>query len=53
MLEYDYLSSAEKLTEYQMLYFDDELVKKNIQEIRIIRKKLNQFYFDTLKLVKD
>ena len=29
-LEYDYLSSAEKLLEFQALYFDDELVKKNI-----------------------
>ena len=27
-LEHDYLSSAEKLLEYQALYFDDELVKK-------------------------
>ena len=27
-LEYDYLSSAEKLLEFQNLYFDDELVKK-------------------------
>ena len=30
-LEYDYLSSAEKLLEFQRLYFDDELIKKKIQ----------------------
>ena len=30
-LEYDYLSSTEKLLEFQSLYFDDELVKKDIQ----------------------
>ena len=27
-LEYDYLSSAEKLLEYQSLYFEEELVQK-------------------------
>ena len=32
-LEYDYLSSTEKLLEFQNLYFDNELIKKDIQEI--------------------
>ena len=35
-LEYDYLSSTEKLIEFQIMYFDDELIKKKIQEIKII-----------------
>ena len=35
-LEYDYLSSTEKLLEFQNLYFDDELTKKNILKIRVI-----------------
>ena len=34
-LEYDYLSSAEKLLEYQSLYFEDELIQKNITDIKI------------------
>jgi hypothetical protein len=34
-LEYDYLSSAEKLIEYQTLYFEDELIKKDINGIKI------------------
>ena len=34
-LEYDYLSSAEKLLEYQSLYFEDELIQKNINDIKI------------------
>ncbi len=34
-LEYDYLSSAEKLLEFQSLYFEDELIQKNIKEIKI------------------
>ncbi len=40
-LEYDYLSSAEKLLEFQRLYFDDELIKKDIQNIKIINKNTN------------
>ncbi len=42
-LEYEFLSSTEKLIEFQNLYFDDELVKKDINEIKIIdqnKKKL-------------
>jgi len=35
-LEYEFLSSTEKLIEFQNLYFDDELVKKDINEIKII-----------------
>ena len=34
-LEYDYLSSAEKLLEYQSLYFEDHLVQKKIEDFRI------------------
>ena len=34
-LEYDYLSSAEKLLEYQSQYFEDELIQKNIRDIKI------------------
>ena len=34
-LEYDYLSSAERLLEYQSQYFEDELIQKNIIDIKI------------------
>jgi len=44
-LEHDYLSSAEKLLEFQNLYFDSELVKKDIKEI----KKINQI-FDKIEI---
>ena len=49
-LEHDYLSSAEKLLEFQNLYFDDELVQKDIQEINTInlnseKLKIKQFKF--------
>jgi len=36
-LEYDYLSSPDKLLEYQALYFDDELIKKDIQNLKKIK----------------
>ena len=41
-LEYNYLSSTEKLLEFQNLYFDDELIKKDIQEINILNIGLNK-----------
>ena len=49
-LEHEYLSSAEKLLEFQNLYFDSELVKKDIQEIKKINQifgkiEINQFSF--------
>ena len=52
-LEYDYLSSAEKLLEYQYLYFEDELIQKNINDIKIYNilndtKKIKDF-----KIIKE
>ena len=44
-LESEYLSSAEKLLAFQNLYFEDELVKKDIQEIIIIDKEIARFDF--------
>ena len=44
-LEHEYLSSAEKLLEFQNLYFEDELVKKDIQEIIIMNKEIAKFDF--------
>ena len=52
-LEYDYLSSAEKLLEYQILYFDDELVKKNIEEIKIINKNLDNLEIEPFKITNE
>jgi len=36
-LEYDYLSSAERLLEYQSQYFEDDLIQKNINDIKIYK----------------
>ena len=42
-LEYDYLSSAEKLLKFQDLYFEDKLVKKKIIEIIVIEENSENF----------
>ena len=47
-LEYEYLSSAEKLLKLKDLYFDDDLVKKDIQEIKIINNKLETEKLDLI-----
>jgi|TARA_B100001093_G_C26233997_1_gene761465 cell division protein FtsL len=48
-LEFDYLSSAEKLIEFQEQYFEDELIKRDIQEIKIIEKIPTNFEIESLK----
>ena len=52
-LEYDYLSSTEKLLELQNLYFEDQLVKKDIQEIHIIIKSFNQLETEQLRFTNE
>ena len=37
-LEHNFLGSTERLTELKKLYFDDELIKKNLKEFKIIHK---------------
>ena len=49
-LEYEFLSSTEKLLELQNLYFDDELVKKDINEIKIIDLSTKKFQINNLIL---
>ena len=44
-LEHDYLSSAERLLEYQVMYFENELIQKNLQNIEIIDKPIINLNF--------
>ena len=53
LLEHNYLSSAEKLLEYQALYFEDELIQKNIQNIKIYKIKNNKNEIQDLKIIKE
>ena len=52
-LEYDYLSSAERLLEYQSQYFEDDLIQKNINNIKIydISNDINKI--QNYKIIKD
>ena len=52
-LEHNYLSSAEKLNEFQDLYFDEKLVKKNIYEIKVIYQTQDKIKIEQLKLIKE
>ena len=51
LLEHNYLSSSERLLEFQSLYFDNELSQKNINEIKILIKKDNEIIIKDLEVV--
>ena len=52
-LEFDYLSSTEKLLQFQNLYFDNELIKFDIQEIQTITRKYNEIEIGQLNFNKN
>ena len=53
VLENNYLSSSEKLLEFQNLYFDKELIKKDIQEIRKINRNLDKIEISQFNFVNE
>ena len=52
-LEYDYLSSAEKLLDYQSLYFEDDLIQKNIEDIKIYNILDNTKKIEGFKIIRE
>jgi hypothetical protein len=42
LLEYNYLSSPDKLTQYQTQYFEKDLIKIDVTKIKKLTKKNNQ-----------
>ena len=52
-LEYDYLSSAERLLEYQSQYFEDELIQKNINDIKIYDNSDDINKIQNFKIIKE
>ena len=52
-LEFDYLSSTEKLLQFQNLYFENELIKFDIQEIQTITRKNNEIEIGQLSFNKN
>ena len=52
-LEYDYLSSAENLLDYQSLYFEDNLIQKNIEDIKIYNVLDNTKKIEDFKIIRN
>ena len=52
-LEHNYLSSSEKLLEYQSQYFEDELIQKNIENIKVFNTKNRDKKIQDLKIIKE
>ena len=51
-LEYDYLSSAERLLEYQSQYFENDLIQKNINDIKIYNILDDKNKIQNFKIIK-
>ena len=52
-LEYDYLSSAEKLLEYQSLYFENDLIQKKIKDIKIYNISGSTENIEDFKIIRE
>ena len=52
-LEYDYLSSAERLLEYQSQYFEDELIQKNINDLKTYNISDDINKIQNFKIIKE
>ena len=50
-LEFDYLSSSEKILSYQNLYFENKLTLKNINEIEIIDFTKEKILTNNVKII--
>ena len=49
-LEFDYLSSSEKLLEYQKLYFENSLIQKSLKELKTLKIQDNRIIINYLKI---
>ena len=49
-LEFEYLSSTEKLLEYQSKYFEEDLTQKDIDSIKTLIKKSNDLFISDLNI---
>ena len=49
-LEHDYLSSSEKLLEYQKLYFENSLINKSLKELKTLEIVDNELIINELKI---
>ena len=49
-LEFNYLSSSEKLLEYQLLYFENSLQKKSLKELKTLEITANELIINELTI---
>ena len=49
-LEFDYLSSSEKLLDYQKSYFENLLIKKSLKELKNLEILDNKLIINDLKI---
>ena len=52
-LEFDYLSSSDKLLEFQSLYFENDLVQKKIENIKVIEIRDGDKKIQNLKIIRE
>ena len=52
-LEFEFLSSSERLLDFQKSYFEDKLVPKDINEIEVISKNSNQLQKKKIKIISE
>ena len=50
-LEFDYLSSSEKLLEYELLYFENSLQKKSLKELNTLEIIDNELIINELTIL--
>jgi hypothetical protein len=51
-LEFNYLSSSEKLLEYQKLFFENKLVEKSIKEIFLLDYSNDEIFLNELDIIE-
>ena len=51
--EHDYLSSSDKLLEFQSQFFEDELIQKNFENIKVFKIKNKDKKIQDLKITKE
>ena len=52
-LEFEFLSSSERLLNFQQLHFEDKLIQKDINEIEKIIKNNNQLKIKKIKIISE
>ena len=52
-LEFEFLSSSERLLDFQKFYFEDQLTQKDINELEIISKNFNQLKTKKMKIINN